>query len=397
MAVTPAQLVTALQDWGVTVKAYEPDGKRWHSHTTPGGWSAVGIMHHHTAGSSKLLTDSASQAAMLRLLRVGRIDSVARATEGVDPVLAAEIAEHLACGFAEHHGLDVTGARTASVPGPLCHLAPAMIPGTSDARVWLIGWGNVNHGGMGSSRTLNAVKVGKYAGAEPVPGGADVDTNPWYWGLEYMHPGTTPTWPDALLEAGHRAACAICEAQGWSVPSWPGSNVEHRESTSRKIDRSWRGDLRAAIRDTIQGGKDMALSDADKKWITDLVEKTLPRMWKSAAVDVIPIKRPELTGNPANTAWQPDSVLSRVLDDGWTAIERLTALGADTAAIRAVMTQLTEAVGTALGQLTDITNVLDAIVSNPGGLEGEQLAAVTEQVVTRVVDRLADALTQPTT
>jgi hypothetical protein len=320
---------------------------------------------------------------------------VARATGAADPVLAADIAEHLACGFAENHDLDETGARTASVPGPLCHLAPAMIPGTSDARVWLVGWGNVNHGGMGNSRTLNAVRAGKYAGA--APGADDIDTNPWYWGMEYMHPGTTPTWPDALLEVGHRSACAICEAQGWSTPAWPGSNVEHRESTRRKIDRSWAGDLRKAIRDTIEGGKDMALSDADKRWITDLVEKTLPRTWKSAAVDVITVKRPERTGKPANTEWQPNSVLARVMDDVWTALDGIDGLTGDTKAIRATLGQLTQALTVLQGHVTGVTGALDAIASAPGGLDGEQLAAVTEQVVTRVIDRLADALTSPQT
>jgi hypothetical protein len=267
-----------------------------------------------------------------------------------------------------------------------------MIPGTSDARVWLVGWGNVNHGGMGSSRTLNAVRVGKYAGA--APGADDIDANPWYWGMEYMHPGNTTTpWPDALLEVGHRSACAICEAQGWSVPSWPGSNVEHRESTRRKIDRSWAGDLRKAIRDTIEGGKDMALSDADKRWITDLVEKTLPRAWKSAAVDVITVKRPERTGKPANTEWQPNSVLSRVMDDVWTALDGIDGLTGDTKAIRATLGQLAQALTVLQGHVTGVTNALDAIASS-GGLDGEQLAAVADRVVTQVVARLAESLAQ---
>lgn len=331
MAVTPSQLVTALKDWGVTVKAYEPDGKPWHSHTTPGGWSPVGVMHHHTAGSSKLLTDAATVEAMLRLLRVGRTDA----------------------------------------PGPLCHLAPAMIPGTGDARVWLLGWGNVNHGGMGSSRTLNAVKGGKYAGA--APGVDDVDTNPWYWGLEYLHPGTSLAWPDALLEAGHRAACAICEAQGWSVPSWPGSNVEHRESTTRKIDRSWSGDLRAAIRDTIEGGKDMAFTDAD---ITRFVKALL-----DASVDNLD----PATGQPAGSI-RVRTILSQL--ERWEDQERSAVAG-----LVAATEALTAAVREVQGQVTGLANVLDAIVSDPGGLDGEQLAAVTEDVVARVVARLAGALT----
>jgi hypothetical protein len=217
--------VEALRDWGVEVRAYEPDGVPWHRHTTPGAWHPKGIMHHHTAGTSKLFTSEATQKAMLRILRRGR----------------------------------------PGLPGPLCHLSPAMIPGTTRARVWLVGAGNVNHAGMGSSAVLSAVRVGKYRGAHP--GRDETDGNPYFWGLEYMHPGTRVTWPDALLEAGHRAACAICQAQGWSKANWPGSNIEHREWTGRKIDRSWTGDLRAAIRATTQEGTHVALTDADVRRI----------------------------------------------------------------------------------------------------------------------------------
>jgi len=331
MAVTPAQLVAALKDWGVTVRAYEPDGKSWYSHTTPGGWDPQGVMHHHTTGSAKLLTTAATQEQMLKLLRNGRSD----------------------------------------VPGPLCHLAPAMVPGTGDALVWLIGWGNVNNAGMGSSKTLDLVRAGKYAGQ--APGADDTDGNPYFWGFEYLHPGDSTPWPDALLEAGHRAACAICEAQGWSVSSWPGSNVEHREWTRRKIDRSWTGDLRAAIRGTIEGGKDMALTDAD---VARIVRGML-----DAAVDNLD----PATGQPAGSI-RVRTVLSQL--ERWEDQERGVVAG-----LAAAMQALTAAVSEVQGQVTSIANILDAIVSDPGGLDGEQLTAVAEDVVARVVARLAGALT----
>lgn len=348
MAVTPSQLVTALKDWGVTVKAYEPDGEPWYSHTTPGGWSPVGVMHHHTAGSAKLLTTAATQEQMLNLLRNGRTD----------------------------------------VPGPLCHLAPAMIPGTSEVCAWLIGWGNVNHAGMGSSTTLSRVRVGEYAGQ--APGSDDTDGNPFFWGFEYLHPGDSTPWPDALLEVGHRAACAICEAQGWSVPAWPGSNIEHREWTRRKIDRSWAGDLRSAIRDTIEEGK-MAT--------VDLTPAAVKAVADAAAAAVATRKLPNLdpaTGKPIEgSGIALGTALSQL--ERWEDQERgvATQTLAAVKTLAAALAQLTQVVGEVQGQVTAVTNVLDAIVSDPGGLDGEQLAAVTEDVVGRVVSRLAGALTPP--
>jgi hypothetical protein len=307
----------ALCDWGVETKAYEPDGVPWHRHTTPGAWIPVGVMHHHTAGNGKLLTAEATQRAMLRLLRNGR----------------------------------------PGLPGPLCHLSPAMVPGTNRARVHLIGWGNVNHAGMGSSSVLSAVRAGKYAGAAPKH--SNVDGNAHFWGLEYMHPGTAAKWPDALLEAGHRAACAICQAQGWSTAHWPGSNVEHREWTARKIDRSWTGDLRAAIRTVVEEGKPVALNTADKTWISKEIAKQLdallPRMWASKAVDGIEVKRPERTGNPKNTKWQPNSVLARVMDDGWKALDGIEGLAEDTREIRCQVAALTAMVEALAGALDEGT------------------------------------------
>lgn len=206
--VTPDILVEALRDWRVDVAKFEPGGTAWHRATTPGGWNPRGVMHHHTTGPATLLTSQAAQLATLRVLRFGRKD----------------------------------------LPGPLCHLAPAMVPGTKRARVWLIGWGNVNHAGMGSSVNLGQISAAQYRGKAPI-GPGTVDGNPHFWGLEYLHPGVSAVaWPDALLEVGHRAAAAICDAQGWTVNPG-GRNIEHREWTTRKTDRSWHGDVRGAVHD----------------------------------------------------------------------------------------------------------------------------------------------------
>lgn len=208
---SPQELVTAFRDWGVPVRAYEPDGRPWYAHTTAGGWNARGIVHHHTAGSGRLLTHDLSRRAMLRILRNGY----------------------------------------AGLPGPLCHFAPSM-DGNGRAVLWLVGWGNVNHAGLGDAVNYRQLLHGSYRGRRPT--GSTLDGNASLYGLEYMHPGDSTRWPDELLHVGHSAAAAICDAHGWKGQTGARSNLEHREWTPRKIDRSWHGDVRQAVHELLQAG-----------------------------------------------------------------------------------------------------------------------------------------------
>jgi hypothetical protein len=200
MAVTPKQLEVAIKDWGVEFRPYPYSDGPWHGATTAGGWAPIGITHHHTAGSGALLEPgwNPSKTAMLRLLRIG------------------------------HSALD----------GPLCHFAP-MFVGKGKRVAYGIGWANCNHAGEGRAEVARRVRNGTFTGG--VTGPDTVDGNPLFWGLEYVHPGTSAPWPDELLDSGHRVACAIAEASGWSRKAWPGSNLEHKEWSGRKIDRSWSG------------------------------------------------------------------------------------------------------------------------------------------------------------
>jgi hypothetical protein len=242
---------------------------------------------------------------MLHLLRVGRTGLAdVRQTASLE----AATAEHLAAGVAFDLAVGPTpGVRGDAVPGPLCHLAPAMIPGTSKACVWLIGWGNTNNAGMGSSRTLARVKVGEYAGQ--APGGDDTDGNPWFWGFESLHPGTTTSWPDALVEAGHLAACAVCQVEGWSPESWAGSVVEHRQWTTRKIDRSWTGDLQDAI-ERLSGGPMTTVDLTDAA-----VAKVAAAVLDSKSSDVIPANdwRTGKPLDPDNPTWRPAGTLGHLV------------------------------------------------------------------------------------
>lgn len=206
-----------MRDWGVD---FRPWGENWASRTTPGGWDPIGVAHHHTAGSGVLLHDGGtlgpSQRSMLQLLAIGR-------------------------------DLDGNG----SPDGPLCQLAPTFLGRGKKAAVFGIGWGNCNHAGYIDNDVARALRAGSFDGGGR--GGAEqVDGNSILYGLEYLHPGDGTPWPDELLDAGHRTAAALCEAHGWDRRNWPGSNAEHRELTTRKIDRSWAkaGDgMRTAIRE----------------------------------------------------------------------------------------------------------------------------------------------------
>lgn len=117
----------------------------------------------------------------------------------------------------------------------------------------------------------------------------------------------------------------------------------------------------------------MALTDAD---VARIVRGML-----DAAVDNLD----PATGQPAGSI-RVRTVLSQL--ERWEDQERGVVAG-----LAAAMQALTAAVSEVQGQVTSIANILDAIVSDPGGLDGEQLTAVAEDVVARVVARLAGALT----
>lgn len=365
----PSAVLEAIRDWGVEVAVYEPDGKAWHSWTTPGGWSPIGVMLHHTGGSAKVLTEEASQAGMLRLLRVGRT-AVTRSTPELPTAEAAAIEEHLAAGFTGC-GHDHPAALGAAVPGPLCHFAPAMIPGKDAARLWAIGWGNVNHAGMGASSTLSRARVGEYAGQ--TPGADDTDGNPWWWGLEHLHPGTTSTWPDPLLEVGHRTACALCEVSGWSPPSWPGSCVEHKEWTRRKIDRSWTGDLRDAIRRVQENPMPTV----------DLTAASIEKVAEAVAKYRVPNLDPK-TGEPGELGIQIGTALSHL--ERWEDQER-----GKITEVLGIIQDVAAGVTSAHAEVTALRTVLDAIVSAPGGLTAEQLKAVAAAGAREVLAQIATA------
>lgn len=226
MTVTPSHALTAMHDFGVDVRPYS---ENWWTFTTAGGFNPVGIAHHHTGGSAALLTPgSLSQKAMHRMLRAGRPD----------------------------------------LDGPLCHFAPTFNGVGKRAIVYAIGWGNCNHAGLIARNVADLLKAGKYTGQAPGPDA--VDGNSILYGFEYLHPGDRTSWPDELLDAGHRAAAALCEAHGWDGANGPGSNAEHRELTTRKPDRSWSGwgdGMRAAVARLLVSSDDDTTPPDPQGWV----------------------------------------------------------------------------------------------------------------------------------
>lgn len=211
--ISPRQFREALKDYlGDRVKIH-PD---WPHATTNGGFDAHGIAHHWTAMGKEW--HPRDQVEVLR------------------------------------HGY-------SGLPGPLCHCAPAR-----NGDLYVIGWGNCNHAGMGDINVYRELLAGRFNGT-PRANDESVDGNRVLYGLEYMyHPSDGPM-PDEQYETGVLAAAAISDAHGWSPAGAAGSNLDHFEWANRKIDRDrdnlanrTRRDVRRAMEGDF-GGIDMNARD----------------------------------------------------------------------------------------------------------------------------------------
>ncbi|WP_046499342.1 N-acetylmuramoyl-L-alanine amidase [Streptomyces odonnellii] len=122
-----------------------------------------------------------------------------------------------------------------ALPGPLCHGVIA-----KDGAVHLVGYGRVNHAGLGDVDVLRAVIAERRL---PKEREANTDGNRYFYGFECENLGDgEDPWPDAQLEAIERAAAAVCRQHGWSAASVIG----HREWQPGKVDP--RGFTMASLR-----------------------------------------------------------------------------------------------------------------------------------------------------
>jgi hypothetical protein len=258
------------------------------------------------------------------------------------PVHGVMIHHTVTSGSAETVGICRTGY--SSLPGPLCQ---GVI--TKDGTVHLIGYGRANHAGSGDPDVLAAVINEQ---ALPADDEATTDGNRHFYGFECENLGDgEDPWPAVQLEAIERAAAAICRHHGWSERSVLG----HMEWQPGKVDprgftmASMRGRVAARLDNQQQEEDDVALSDADKKWIADTVRaQAFAGVWKTDAIGA-PADAPDVKTNPT---WQAQSILRdvqagvralRVAEAGQSAaIAKLASLvgsGVDTAEVVAAVRQ----------------------------------------------------------
>ncbi|MGW6218363.1 peptidoglycan recognition protein family protein [Streptomyces olivaceus] len=256
------RLVAALKTEGVHVT--ERPGWRDHNRNTKGPWSNLnGIVIHHTAGTNSL-------------------------------------------------NLCWTGM--ADLPGPLCHTHLA-----KNGTATMVGYGRANHAGTFAANAFNAML--NEAPTHPRPDSAEpVDANARTYGIEIENLGNgKDPYPAAQYDAAVRWAAALCRAHGWTA----NSVIGHKEGTRRKIDPSFdMNAFRTAVAARLAHGADwnpstttppqeddVALSDADKKWISDTVKtQSFTGVWKTDSITA-PTDAADAKTNPT---WQAQSILKDI-------------------------------------------------------------------------------------
>lgn len=148
-------------------------------------------------------------------------------------------------GTMSHHtagsSLHVQGLQEGySFPGPLCNVAIDV-----DGSVHVITDGRANDSGNGSGKVLEEVRRDVAPSGDARARGLSDTTsgNPWFYDVEVVNDGAGQTYPDVQLGAHIRVLAAIHDHHGWPAAR----AIHHREWTRRKVDMSWRGDLRGRL------------------------------------------------------------------------------------------------------------------------------------------------------
>lgn len=154
------------------------------------------------------------------------------------------------------------------LPGPLCNGHGGL---DTEGRfvLYMVAGRRARHAGPGSATVLAEVTRDIAPSGDAGGRGLADDSsvgNRSFFGWEWQHPGDGSLWPPALLEGVGRCNAALADLAGWTA----NRSIHHREWTRRKIDMSWRGDLRALVAKHLED--DMALSDDDKAWIAKTIE-----------------------------------------------------------------------------------------------------------------------------
>lgn len=173
----------------------------WRTHMRPGGFAPVGIIVHHTG-----VKREAADGNVVRLLREGRPD----------------------------------------LAGPLC-TAGIMETGV----LHLISAGRTNHAGKGSSLVYNRVKADQPPPARSVDTVDDMTGNGYFYGFEVDHPGDASPYAEAQIGCLVRACTALVRHHKWTA----NRVIHHAEWTDRKIDMSWKGDIRGRVNHRLKNTK----------------------------------------------------------------------------------------------------------------------------------------------
>ena len=307
---TPAQAVTQLKKWGI--KYDEIPGWSTHNRNSVGAWGPVnGFIWHHT---------------------------------GVD--ITAANAKTYASGMLYSGRSDL--------PGPLCHFSIDV-----NGIVYLIGWGRANHAGGGDPATLQHVINEDYSGQlHPTKGNSiGVDGNAHFYGVEIQYSGSHEMTA-AQDAAARRLSAAILDFHSWTELSV----IAHGEWSSDKWDPGYAPSkimampaVRADVATTLAAGPtqedDVALTDADKTWITDVVKaQSFTGVWKTDGI-AAPSDAADIKTNPT---WAAQSILRDIQ-------ARVRANTAAEAAQTAAITKLAGLVGSGVDTATVVAEVKQAI------------------------------------
>ena len=262
---TAVQVVAQLKKWGI--RYVEIPGWATHNRNSKGAWGPVnGFIWHHTGAAVSAANAKSYAASTL------------------------------------YNGL-------ADLPGPLCQFSIG-----ADGTVYLVGWGRANHAGGGDPAVLQHVVNEDYSGQlKPTRGNADgVDGNAHFYGVEIQYSGSKPM-ADVQYKTALRLSATLLDFHDWTERSV----IAHGEWSNDKWDPGYAPSkimampgVRADVKATLTAGPDqeddVALTDADKKWIADTVKaQSFAGVWKTdgigAPADAVDVK--------TNPTWQAQSML----------------------------------------------------------------------------------------
>lgn len=243
------------------------------------------------------------------------------------------------------------------LPGPLCH---DYLDRTG--RLYLVGNGRANHAGTVAANAYAAVRDEK--AVHPYPDAAEpLDGNALSYGLECENSGAEGrAWTAVQYDVAVRVQAARCRFHGWSENGvWAHKEATRRKPVDPRLDMNrFRADVAERLAhpaDWNPSGSstpeedDVALTDADKKWLIDTVKaQSFTGVWKTDGLGA-PADAADIGTNPN---WQAQSILRDIQ-------ARVRANTAAEAAQTAAIAKLAELVGSGVDTGAVVAAVRDAI------------------------------------